>query len=99
MPLRLHQRRIVLQTTHHVHDAVVREHHLEQGRFVEEQDAAHDLVEVVQAFPVVQVLAHSEEAQEFLDVALAHQRQGEFLPPDGRGQDGRDQVGDFFEPA
>lgn len=75
MSFRLNQRRVVLEATDHIHDTVIWEHHLEKGGFVEEQDPPHDLIEVVQAFSVVQVLAYSEEAQQFLYVALTHQSQ------------------------
>ena len=89
---RLNQRRVILKAANHIHDAVVREHHLKEGRFVEEQDASDNLIKVMKALSVVQVFTYSEESQEFLDVALAHQGQGEFLPPDGGRQDRCNQV-------
>ncbi len=66
--LGLQQRRLVLQAAHHVHDAVVGEHQLEQRGLVEEEQAVHDLVEVLQALAVVRLLARPEELQQLPDV-------------------------------
>lgn len=51
----------------------------------------------MQAFPVIQVLAYSEQPQEFLDVALTHQSQSKFFPTDRRRQDGGNQVGNLLQ--
>lgn len=72
MMLRLDLRWVILKAAHHVHDTVVWEHHLKERCFVEEQDTPDNLIEVMQAFPVFQVLAYSEQTQEFFDVALTH---------------------------
>lgn len=73
VPFGLNQCGVILKAANHIHDTVVREHHLKEGRFIEEQHAPHNLIKVMQAFPVVQVLTHSEETQEFLDVTLTNQ--------------------------
>lgn len=99
VPFRLNQCWVILKAAHHIHDTVVREHHLKEGRFIEEQHTPHNLVKVMQAFPVVQVLTYSEETQEFLDVALVHQSQSKFFSPDRRGQDRGNQVSDLLQSA
>lgn len=43
----LNQRGVILQAAHHIHDTVIREHHLKEGRFIEEQDTADNLIEVM----------------------------------------------------
>lgn len=96
VPFGLNQCRVVLKAAHHIHDTVVREHHLKEGRFIEEQHPPHNLIKVMQAFPVVQVLTYSEETQEFLDVTLTNQSQGKFFPTNRRGQDRGNQVSDLL---
>lgn len=97
MTFRLDERWVILKAAHHVHDTVVWEHHLKEGCFIEEQDTPDNLIEVMQAFPVIQVLAYSEQAQEFLDVALTHQSQSKFFPTDRWRQDGGNQVGNLLQ--
>ena len=60
--------RVVLQAAHDVEDGVLGEHELEQRVLVQQENVLEDLVEVVEAVRVVEVLAHAEHFQELLDV-------------------------------
>ena len=62
--------RVELETAHHVEDGVLGEHELEQCVLVQQKYVLEDVVEVVQTLAVLEVLAHVEHIQKFLDVAL-----------------------------
>lgn len=47
VPFRLNQRWVILKAAHHIHDTIVREHHLKEGCFIEEQDTPDNLIEVM----------------------------------------------------
>ena len=74
VPLGRGQAGIELEAANHVEDCVFGEHELEEGILVEEENVLEDVVEVVEALHVVEILAHVEQVQELLDV------------PAGRGQ-------------
>ena len=48
---------------HHVEDGLLAEHDLEEGVLVQQEDVAEDLVEVVQALHVLQVLGGDKSTQ------------------------------------
>ena len=58
VPLGRRQRRVVLQAADHVEDGVLGEHQLEESVLVQQEDVLEDLVKVVQALRVLQVLGH-----------------------------------------
>ncbi len=79
--LRLREAGVELQAADDIEDRVLGKHELEERVFVQEEDVLEDLVEVVEALRVVEVLAHVEQVQQLLDVALVFDGDGKFLSP------------------
>ncbi len=79
--LRLREAGVELQAADDIEDRVLGKHELEERVFVQEEDVLEDLVEVVEALRVVEVLAHVEQVQQLLDVALVLDGDGKFLSP------------------
>lgn len=90
-------RRVVLQASDHVEDCVLGEHDLKQLRPVEQEDVLEDLEQVVEAFLVVEVLAHVKQIEELLDVALVLQHHGQLLLAHLRAEAGGNDLVDVFK--
>ena len=84
VPLGRLQGRVVLEAADHVEYRVLREHELEEGVLVQEEDILEDLVQVVQSLGVLEVLGHLEHVEQLLDVAFPLDGHGQLFAPNGR---------------
>ena len=92
---------VVLQTADHVRDQLVLKHLRQQGRVVDEEQRLEDIVEVVEAVRVIQVLAHAKEVEQLWDVAVLLYRERQALALDWGGgvNDTRHQLLDLLQVA
>ena len=71
--------RVVLEAADDVHDELVAEEYVEQRRLVQVEQAAHDLVQLMQRLGVLQVLAHGEQLEQLLDVGVRLEQRRQLL--------------------
>ena len=70
------------------------EHGLDEGVLVELKEVDDDVVQVVEAGRVLQVLAHLEHAHQLGDIVVGLHRQRQLLPFDGRVKTAVDELRD-----
>lgn len=79
MFLWVRQGRIVFKAADNIKDGILTEHQLKQGILVQQEDIFEDLIKMMQALRVLQVLTHVKNIQQFLNVSLSLDSNGQLL--------------------